>query len=270
MGLRTTRWTWTLWLREGIDQRAKSLAQAPRGTGRAPGRPCYHRTAVAGDAQQDAALLEAWRGGDAPAGERLFDQHAGAIARFFENKVRHGAEDLTQVTFVRMLEGRERVREGGSVRAFIFGIARNVLREHLRGLARGREIDPMVDSMAALAPGPSTVVGLRQEHQLMLAGLRGLSIDDQILLELFYWEELRAHELAQILGLSSPTVRRRLSEARARLDRKMAEIAASPELLDRTSRHLQSWISDVRRELGGVDSGQEAVEGPIGPRVRKK
>ena len=132
---------------------------------------------------QDAELLDAWRSGDQAAGERLFDRHADAVARFFENKVCRGAEDLTQATFLRMIEGRDRVRPEGSFAAFIFGIARNVLREHLRELARGRDVDPAVDSMAELAPGPTTLMGMRQEHQLMLQGLRGLSIDDQILLK---------------------------------------------------------------------------------------
>ncbi|MEM9457915.1 MAG: sigma-70 family RNA polymerase sigma factor [Myxococcota bacterium] len=199
--------------------------------------------------EQDFELLERWRGGDQQAGERFFDRHADAVARFFENKVRRGAEDLTQATFLRMLEGLDRMR-GGSVRAFLFGIARNVLREHLRELVRGREIDPASDSMAELAPGPSTVLALRQEHQLMLEGLRALSIDDQILLELSYWERMRSHEIAEVFDLPSSTVRRRLSEARTRLERKMAQLAASPEVLDRTTRHLDSWIADVRQALG--------------------
>jgi RNA polymerase sigma factor (sigma-70 family) len=209
---------------------------------------------VAEHAEQDAELLVAWRGGDRGAGERLFDRHADAIARFFENKIRSGAEDLTQATFLRMLEGRDRIRAEAAFRAYAFGIARNVLREHLRELARGRQVDPSVDSMAELAPGPSTVVGARQEHQLMLEALRHLAIDDQILLELHYWEELRTDEIAEILGIPPPSTRRRLSEARARLDAKMAEIAASPELLDRTLRNLESWVAEIRGQLGGRES----------------
>lgn len=207
------------------------------------------------DAGQDARLLVAWRGGDQAAGERLFDQHADAIARFFENKVRRGAEDLTQATFLRMLEGRDRIRNEGAFLVFAFGIARNVLREHIRELARGRRVDPEVDAMAELAPGPSTVVGMRQEHQLMLEALRHLSIEDQILLELFYWEGLRAYEIAEVLNISAPAARRRLTEARTQLDDKMARIAASPEVLDRTLRNMESWVAEVRQQLGAGPGG---------------
>ena len=113
---------------------------------------------------EDARLLEGWRAGDDRAGEALFTRHADAVARFFHNKVRVGAEDLTQATFLRMVEGKERVREGRKFRAWVLGIAHNVLRKHLRQLQRGALVDASVDSMAKLQPGPSTVLGERREH----------------------------------------------------------------------------------------------------------
>lgn len=208
------------------------------------------RIVVTEDSGQDARLFAAWREGDQTAGEALFDLHADAVARFFENKVRRGAEDLTQATFLRMLEGRDRVRDGGAFRSFMLGVARNVLREHLRALARGHQIDPEVDCMAGLDPGPTTVVGQRQEHQLMLEALRHICIEDQMLLELFYWEGLRTHEVGDILGISPSAARRRLAKARSRLDAKMAEIAASADVLNRTLKNLDSWVAEVRRQLG--------------------
>jgi RNA polymerase sigma-70 factor (ECF subfamily) len=129
------------------------------------------------DWQQDVALLDAWRDGDDRAGERLFDRHADAVARFFENKVRDGAEDLTQATFLRLIEVRERIRVGIAFRAFVIGIARNVLREHLREPGRGRQVDPEVDCMAELAPGPSTLIGAREEHRLLIEALRLFRIE---------------------------------------------------------------------------------------------
>ena len=203
------------------------------------------------DWELDAGLLEAWRGGDDRAGERLFDRHAGAVARFFENKIRDGADDLTQSTFMRMIESRERIREGLVFRAFVLGIARNVLREHLRELTRGRQIDPDVDSMAALIPGPSTVAGNRQEQRLLLEALRRLSIDSQVLLELFYWEGLKTHEIAEVMELQPSTARSRLKRAREQLGEIMAAIAASPDLFQSTMEGLDGWAAQLREQLGG-------------------
>jgi RNA polymerase sigma factor (sigma-70 family) len=201
------------------------------------------------DWQQDAALLDAWRRGDDRAGEQLFDRHADAVARFFENKVRGGAEDLTQATFLRMIEGRDRVRDGVAFRAFVIAIARNVLREHLRELGRGRQIDPDVDCMAELAPGPSTLIGAREEHRLLIEGLRRLPIASQILLELYYWEQLTIHEIAAVLEVPATTIHNRLVKARELLADKMAQLAASPEVLASTLAGLDTWAAELQGQL---------------------
>src|SRR5690606_5591478 len=112
---------------------------------------------MTGDWSIDAKLLDAWRAGDQAAGSQLFDRHADAVARFFGNKVTTGAEDLVQQTFLVLIENRERIREGLTFRAFVLGVARNVLRDHLRKLAREREVDPEVEAMTDRAPGVSTI-----------------------------------------------------------------------------------------------------------------
>ncbi|PRQ05427.1 ECF RNA polymerase sigma-E factor [Enhygromyxa salina] len=202
-----------------------------------------------GDWELDAALLEAWRKGDGQAGERLFDRHADAVARFFENKVRVGAEDLTQTTFERLIKGRDRVREGVAFRAFVLGIARNVMREHLRELARGREVDPEVEAMADLAPGPTTAVGRREEERLLLEGLRRLPVNFQILLELHYWEGLSGRDIGAVMDRPSSTIRGQLVQARKLLRDAMEEIAASTELLDNTVSDLDGWATELRDQF---------------------
>jgi RNA polymerase sigma-70 factor (ECF subfamily) len=205
--------------------------------------------------QRDAALLDAWCRGDDRAGEQLFDRHADAVARFFENKVGAGAEDLTQATFLRMIEGRARVRDGVAFRAFVLGIARNVLREHLRELGRGRQIDPEVECMAALSPGPSTLIGAREEHRLLIEGLRRLPIEAQILLELYYWEQLKSHEIAVVLDVAPSTIRGRLTKAREQLAARMAELAASPEQLAATLQGLETWAAELQAQLRADPNG---------------
>jgi RNA polymerase sigma factor (sigma-70 family) len=183
------------------------------------------------------------------AGAKLFDRHADAVARMFENKVCVGAEDLVQQTFLLLVESRDRIREGLSVRAFVLGIARNVLRDHVRKLARGRVVDPEVDSMADLAPGPTTVIGQNREQRLLLAGLRRLPIEHQIGLELYYWEEMDAREIAEVMGISHSAMRSRLAKARALLHEAMTQLAESPELLASTLDGLAQWASQVRAQL---------------------
>lgn len=201
--------------------------------------------------QRDAQLLEAWRDGNDRAGEQLYDRHADAVARFFGNKIREGAEDLTQATFLRLVETRDRIRDGVAFRAFILAIARNILREHLRKRMPEREINAEVDSMAQLDPGPVTIAGRKAEHRLLLEGLRRLAINYQILLELFYWEQLTSPEIAVIMDSAPSTVRSLLAKARKRLAEAMAEIAASEELLASTVGGLEGWAAQLREHLGG-------------------
>jgi RNA polymerase sigma factor (sigma-70 family) len=205
--------------------------------------------------EMDAALLRAWREGDAPAGLQLYDRHADAVARFFDNKVRTGADDLIQQTFVRLIQTRDRVRDGAAFRGFVLGVARNVLREHLRSLARDRQVDFEVDSMAALDPGPSTVVGRRREHRLLLEALRRLPIEQQIILELHYWEGFNATQLAEMLEETSPAaMRSRLSRARLLLRDVMEQLEESRTLLESTVDGLDGWAAQLREQLGGGTS----------------
>lgn len=205
---------------------------------------------MTGDWSIDAKLLDAWRAGDQAAGSQLFDRHADAVARFFGNKVTTGAEDLVQQTFLVLIENRERIREGLTFRAFVLGVARNVLRGHLRKLARGREVDPEVEAMTDLAPGVSTIVGQNHEQRLLLEGLRRLPIEHQIALELHYWEDMDAREIAELMGVSHSAMRSRLAKARALLRDAITRLAKSPQLRASTLDGLAQWATQLRAQLG--------------------
>lgn len=175
----------------------------------------------------DTALIAQWQSGDSRAGARLLDRHSHAVVGFFKRKARADAEDLTHATFVRMLENRDRVRDARAFRAYVLGIARNVLREHLREVARERNAHALVDSIPQLAPAPSTVTSKNEERRLLLEGLLRLPTDDQPLVELFYWEELDSGGVGKLVGMPASSIRTRLSRARERLRQIMTEIRIS-------------------------------------------
>jgi RNA polymerase sigma-70 factor (ECF subfamily) len=148
----------------------------------------------------DAELLEAWRQGDGAAGSELFERHYPAIVRFFANKVAGDPADLIQETFEACVSGRDRMREGGGFSAYLFGVAYNVLRRHYeRSRKQGERFDPGTASAADLSPGPSTMVGQRDEHRLLLAALRRIPLEQQVVLELFYWEGMTSATIAEVL-----------------------------------------------------------------------
>lgn len=200
----------------------------------------------------DLELLAAWREGDRRAGGELFDRHYSAIRRFFRSKVGDDYEELQQRTFVRCVEGQHRFRGDGTFRSYLFAIANNVLREHIKGRRLAdREFDPGSSSVADLdLPGPSTAIGAQREQQLLLLALRRLPLSDQIVIELFYWEQMKSAEIAEVLALPHGTVRSRLRLARERLRGHLDELARTPAEAESTHSGLERWAAELRRELG--------------------
>ncbi len=194
----------------------------------------------------DLALVDAWRSGDRRAGEALFRRHFQGISRFFRNKFSAGVDDLVQQTFMGLLEGRERLASGANFRSYLFGVAHNVLRAHLRGMARQGAFDPTTSAIVDLDPGAGTMLGERQEQRLLLAALRSIPLEAQVALELVYWEQLNAAEIAEILGVPHSTMRSRIQRARQLLQQAIERLGESPALIESTLGGLEAWAVAVR------------------------
>jgi RNA polymerase sigma factor (sigma-70 family) len=183
----------------------------------------------------DIDLLEAWRAGDRDAGDALLTRYFEPICRFFRSKLGADSDDLVQRTFVDCVEARDRVGEDG-FRAYLYGIARNRLRDHFRaGARRGVEVDLGELSIADLATSPRSAVARDEEQRILVAALQTLPVDDQIALELTYWEGLSNREVADVLGAAESSVRSRLSRARERLRAAIREVS---EAADETMRRF--------------------------------
>jgi RNA polymerase sigma factor (sigma-70 family) len=199
----------------------------------------------------DAALVEAWRGGDREAGKRLFSRHYAAIARFFRNKVGEAGPDLIQRTFLACLEGRERFRHDASFRSYLFSIAYKVLCKHYRELRRDERRVDFAETSAHELSSPASAVAARQEQRLLLEGLRRLPVDYQVVLELHYWEGITAAELAEVLAIPVGTAKTRLRRGRELLEARLRELSASAVLLRSTLATLDAWAAGLRVQVLG-------------------
>ena len=209
--------------------------------------------------RQDEELLEAWRQGDKDAGVALFQRYYDAIYRFFRNKLMDDSGDLVQQTFLACAEGRDRLRQDASFRSYLFGVACNTLRAHLR--SKYRHVAADLDTVTAfdLSPGPGEIYARSREERLLLKALRRIPVEQQVLLELRYWEALGSAEIAEVLGLPDNTVRSKLSRAHANLKGVMERIASSPAELASTVDNLEAWAQRCRAVLvGSPASGPEA------------
>lgn len=200
----------------------------------------------------DEALFQAWCGGDGPSGEALFDRYFAALHRFFHNKLGSSSEadDLVQRTFLACVEARERFRGDASFRAYLFGIAHNTLLMCFRGRRRKQDpIDFGTVSVVDLGASPSVGVGKREEERLLLAALRRLPLELQVVLELSYWESMSSAEIGVALELPAGTVRSRLRRARALLEAAIHELGQTPAIALQTARDLEAWARSVREQL---------------------
>jgi RNA polymerase sigma-70 factor (ECF subfamily) len=198
----------------------------------------------------DADLLDRWRRGDLAAGETLFKRYYDGVERFFLNKLSAEVVDLVQETFIACVEGRDRVADDGRFRSYLFSVAYNVLRKHLRERYRsGEQIDFEEISAHDLAPGPGTMLGKLIEQRLLLDALRHIPVDLQVVLELHYWEQMTTDDMAAILCVPSGTARSRLRRAREQLQTAMARLAESPAELHSTITNLEDWAEQCRAAL---------------------
>ncbi|MCX4240060.1 RNA polymerase sigma factor [Paraliomyxa miuraensis] len=204
----------------------------------------------------DFALLESWRDGDEGCGRVLFSRYFDSVYRFFRNKVDDAAEDLTQQTFMGLVQGKDRFRGEASFRTYLFTIARKRLYSYLRKAQRDQDAAPWGTSSVAELAGdlglasPSRAVARHQEQRLLLLALRRLPVEMQVALELFYWEELTVTEIAEVLETPVGTVKSRLQRARARLDAEIGQLAESEDLRRSTMDDFGRWARELREVMG--------------------
>lgn len=196
--------------------------------------------------EDDVTLLQRWRDGDQRAGQALCARYFDEIYRFFEHKLPGDADDLTQQTFLSCVKARDRFRGLSSFRTYLYSIARNELYQRLRKLPKSEHVDLEVSSLNELVSSPSKLLRERQELAQLVAALRRLPVEQQVLLEFHYWHDLDAAALAEVFEVSSGAIRVRLVRARTAL-REQLGAPAMAGANDRMSSALQaSHLDDDR------------------------
>jgi RNA polymerase sigma-70 factor (ECF subfamily) len=158
-----------------------------------------------------ASLLEPARFGE------IFDRHFADVSRYLTRRVGASmADELAAETFVLAFRLRDRYDSGtGDARAWLFGIATNLMRRHwrrLRAYAR-TGVDPICDEVADLDRRIDSMAAAPQ----LAAALASLGRGEREVLLLFAWADLSYEEIAAALGIPGGTVRSRLSRARAHI-----------------------------------------------------
>jgi len=181
-------------------------------------------------AEDDLAMLDRWRAGDVAAGNALFHRHFESVYRFFERKTDGDIDDLVQETFLACVRGVGAFRRQSSFRTYLFAIARHTLFGYWRRRATvGVALDFEEISVASLSTTAGTRLAQHQERAALLEALRALPLEQQLLLEMFYWQELDRDQLAEVYEVAQATIGTRLFRARKALQERLGA-ALSDEL----------------------------------------
>lgn len=198
----------------------------------------------------DLELFDRWCAGDAEAGLLLFRRHYRAVYCFLDTKGLDGIEDAVHDTFLACQQKRDQFRRECGFRTFLFAIARYTLLEHWRRRRRERNhVDVDEISTASLSTSIGSRLGRRGDRSRLLEALLKLPVDQQILLELSYWEQLDGAKLAVVLNVEPVTIRTRLFRAREAL-RKLMQSTAQTDLSISEEADFEAWAQGLPLPAG--------------------
>jgi RNA polymerase sigma-70 factor (ECF subfamily) len=139
------------------------------------------------------------------------------------------AEDLRQDLFVRLYTYRASYRGNGTFRAWLYQLATNLLRSHLRRAKPMVSLDEKQTEDEGDSPdvpdnGPPAgeILQHRDRERVVREMLAGLSPDDREALTLRFFEGLQYGEICQALHIAETSAKSRVYRAIERLRRTLA------------------------------------------------
>ncbi|MCG8418728.1 MAG: sigma-70 family RNA polymerase sigma factor [Proteobacteria bacterium] len=207
----------------------------------------------------DSELFDSWCCGDTEAGNQLIQRHFDSVYRFFETKAAGDVDELVQCTFLSCVQARDQFAKRSSFRTYLFAIARHQLYRNWRRQRRGREVlDFGSISVEAMVTTPTGQIARNQDQRRLLRALCSLPLDQQMLLELHYWEDMEIGELAEIFEIAAGAMRARLFRARRALRKRMETLADAPDLSHASVEDFETWARSMRRKRPAVKAASAA------------
>lgn len=175
---------------------------------------------------RDRADMERLVAGHEAALNSLMERHATGIFHFVYRMLGNedDANDLAQETFVRVFRARQSYRPEKKFSTWLFTIAANLARNHLRWRSRRPNVSleaesettgqTLGDMLPAEAASPHEVADATERARLVRAAVQRLPEDMREVLVLCEWEDLSVAEAAAILDISPKAAESRLYRAR--------------------------------------------------------
>ncbi|MEI8234586.1 MAG: sigma-70 family RNA polymerase sigma factor [Verrucomicrobiota bacterium] len=180
------------------------------------------------DAERDTDLMLRLRQGDDLALNALMSAWQTPLLRFIYRYIGDESEalDLAQETFVRVYQNRRHYRPGARFSSWLYTIASNLCRNHLRWERRhpavsltqdaGEDDSPSagMDMLPGNGASPAATAEQNDMARCVREAIQALPHDLKTAILLFEYEALSTMEIAEILGCSAKAVETRLYRAR--------------------------------------------------------
>jgi len=158
--------------------------------------------------------------------QAVFDAHKDAVYRFVWRMARSpaAAEDITQDVFIAVLRSPERFDPArGTQRAFLLGIARNLVLKHWRAEHRFEPLDDDVTARDNAVASPFDL-GQGDVGEMVGRAVGALGPLQREVVILAEYEGLTLAEVARAVDADVGTVKSRLHRARENLRRMLAPL----------------------------------------------
>lgn len=171
----------------------------------------------------DAHLLEAAQRGDHGAFATFVRRHERMVWGYLRARLPNAAdaEDLCQEVFLRLYSGKAVPREAGrsDLRAWLLGIARNVLREYVRKTRRRREIAWTELCLELETDGDGDVHTYEETLAHLPGCLQSLGPSARQAIDLYYHDDLSMRDIAERFKRSEGAVKLLVFRARQAVKR---------------------------------------------------
>jgi RNA polymerase sigma factor (sigma-70 family) len=165
----------------------------------------------------DNELMLLVKTGDLDKMSLLFRRHHRSLYNFLYHMThdKQASEDMVQNVFYRMLKYRNTYMGKGEFITWMFHLCRNVLKDEFKKQSRANIIENLEEISEETAGGPlaDEQLGKKQTQGQLRRALEKLSNDDREILVLNKFQELKYHEIAQILNINEGAVKVRIHRA---------------------------------------------------------
>lgn len=145
----------------------------------------------------------------------IFERHHRAVYGFIFHMIgnREESEDIVQNLFLRMLNYRNGFAGTGSFKTWMYHLARNLLSDYFKKNSKKPYMYSAENFDERITEGYFADIEKKQDLQTLKLAMENLSIDNRELLMLCRYEELKYHEIADLLGITEGAVKVRVHRA---------------------------------------------------------